>query len=63
MANRSFITGMLAFFGKLPGQSAMDFGKELKALSHTEKAEFHSMLVKQEGYESTDPPTVPKTNE
>ena len=41
----SFTTAMLDFFGKLPGQSTMDFATELKALTDADKAEFRAGLV------------------
>ena len=41
----SFTTAMLDFFGKLPGQSTMDFAAELKVLNEDEKAFFRAGLI------------------
>lgn len=41
----SFTTAMLDYFGKLPGQSTMDFAQELKGLSDADRAEFRAGLI------------------
>lgn len=44
---KPFAGVMKQYFGLLPGQSVMQFGTELKALSYNEKLEFHKMLTEQ----------------
>lgn len=55
MAPIAFTAAMIQYFGKLPGQSAMDFGRELKALSYPERMEFAKMLRQQAKIDCTDP--------
>ena len=40
----SFGMAMMNFFGKLPGQTAGDFLKELQALTAKDKADYTAML-------------------
>ncbi len=40
MPQVGFVKAMKDFFGLLPGQSILQFGAELRALSHEEKLEF-----------------------
>ena len=40
MSQIGFVKAMKDFFGLLPGQSVMQFGAELRALSHEEKLDF-----------------------
>jgi hypothetical protein len=42
--NYSLTTACLDFFGKLPGQSTLDFANELKQLTEADKAEFKAAL-------------------
>jgi hypothetical protein len=44
MPQIGFVKAMKDFFGPLPGQSVLQFGAELKALSHEEKREFAASL-------------------
>lgn len=41
----SFIQACREFFGQRPDQSAMDFMKEIKALSETDRAEIKAGLI------------------
>ena len=41
---KSFTAAMKEYFGLQPGQSIMDFGKEVAKLSYEEKVEFCEML-------------------
>jgi hypothetical protein len=45
------------FFGLRPGQTAMEFGKELQQLTYEDKQEIHAQLNAQ-GH-VCDPPTPP----
>jgi hypothetical protein len=54
-AKACFTKQMLDFFGRLPGQSAMQFAAELKALSEQDKRDFAAMLT-EAGY-PCDAPT------
>ncbi len=60
MAQKSFVAAMIGYFGKVGGQTAMDFGRELTALSMDEKLQFAAMLRTQPGYEETTDPMPPK---
>ncbi len=40
MPQSSFVKAMKDFFGLLPGQTVLEFGRELRALSHEEKVDF-----------------------
>lgn len=53
-ASWSFTGAMLDFFGKKPGDTAMGFQAELKALDPTDRAYFRAELTKV-GYEVTPP--------
>ena len=55
-ASWSFTGAMLDFFGKLPGMTAMDFQKELKALDTADRTYFRDQLATV-GYK-VDPPAV-----
>ncbi len=44
MPQIGFVKAMKDFFGPLPGQSVMQFGAELRSLSHEEKCEFAKEL-------------------
>lgn len=55
-----FVSQMRNFFGLLPGQSLLDFGKEIKALSFQEKLEFADML-NVAGF-PTQPPKPPSSS-
>lgn len=44
MPRIGFVKAMKDFFGLLPGQSVIQFGQELKALSHEEKLDFANGL-------------------
>lgn len=46
----TFMQACRDYFGLLPGQSSMDFGREVKALNDTDRKEIIEGLVKQ-GYE------------
>ena len=41
---KSFVRQMLDFFGPLPGQSKMQLGGEVQALSEQDKRDFADML-------------------
>lgn len=53
----SFVSGMKAFFGLKPGQTTLDFGKELKELSHEDKTYFAQRL-RDNGMNIADPVPV-----
>jgi hypothetical protein len=55
-AKAAFIKQMLDFFGRLPGQSPMQFAAEVKALSEQEKRDFAAMLT-EAGYPCDAPAT------
>ncbi len=40
MPQPSFVKAMKDYFGLLPGQTVLQFGRELRALSHEEKLGF-----------------------
>jgi hypothetical protein len=44
MQQTSFVKAMKDYFGLLPGQTVLQFGAELKALSFEEKCEFANGL-------------------
>lgn len=46
----TFMQACRDYFGLLPGQSAMDLGREVKALSEADRKEISEGLMKQ-GYE------------
>jgi hypothetical protein len=46
----TFMAACRTFFGLLPGQSSMDFGREVKALTPEDRAEITEGL-KAEGFE------------
>lgn len=54
MQQIGFVKAMKDYFGLLPGQSVLQFGTELKALSHAEKLDFANGLRSQ-GINCTDP--------
>jgi len=54
MPQIGFVKAMKDFFGPLPGQSVMQFGAELRALSHEDKLEFARGL-RAEGVNCVDP--------
>ncbi len=41
---QSFMSAMIDFFGLLPDQTRMQFGKEIQKLSEEDKAEFRAGL-------------------
>jgi hypothetical protein len=45
MKKLTFTKACLEFFGKLPGQSLMDFGEELKALTVKDRKELSEMFL------------------
>lgn len=50
---KSFMTGMLDYFGKQPGQTTQGFADEIKALTPQDKVDFATGL-EANGYEITD---------
>ena len=54
MQQIGFVKAMKDFFGPLPGQSIMQFGAELRALSHEEKLDFAQGL-RSIGIDCADP--------
>ena len=54
MSQIGFVKAMKDFFGPLPGQSIMQFGAELRALSHEEKLDFAQGL-RSIGIDCADP--------
>lgn len=44
MSQIGFVKAMKDYFGPLPGQSVLQFGAELKALSYEEKLDFANGL-------------------
>ena len=44
MTQSSFVKAMKDYFGLLPGQTVLQFGAELKALSYMDKCEFANGL-------------------
>jgi hypothetical protein len=54
----TFMAACRDFFGLKEGQTAMDFGKELKALTEKDRAEIKDGLTKL-GYEIIAAPGVP----
>lgn len=50
MKKMTFMNAARDYFGMLPGQKPMEFGREIKALSGPERDEFKTMLEGQ-GYE------------
>jgi hypothetical protein len=54
MPQTGFVKAMKEFFGLLPGQSLLQFGAELKALSHEEKRDFAQGL-RSIGIDCADP--------
>lgn len=58
--NKTFISAMKEYFGILPGQTAMGFGKEVQALSYEEKMDFHGMLNTQAGIQCDPPANLSK---
>ena len=54
MSQIGFVKAMKDFFGPLPGQSVMQFGAELRALSHEEKLDFAQGL-RSIGIDCADP--------
>ena len=53
----TFMQACRDYFGLLPGQTSLDFGKEVKALNDADRAEIQAGLEKQ-GYEIIGPLTV-----
>ncbi len=53
---KTFIQAMKGFFGLKEGETPMEFGREVMALSFKEREEFHRMLKAQEGFGDTEPP-------
>lgn len=49
LTKNSFVSAMMDYFGKLPGQTTMDFANELKALNTDDREEF-KRLLKDVGY-------------
>lgn len=45
METISFVSAVVRFFGPLPGQSKLDLGKEVKALTEQDRAELKPMLA------------------
>jgi hypothetical protein len=43
---KSLPTACIHFFGKLPGQTTVEFAAELKKLTDADKAEFRAALIK-----------------
>jgi hypothetical protein len=54
MPKTGFVKAMKDYFGLLPGQSVMQFGAELRALSDQEKHDFAQGL-RSIGIDCTDP--------
>ena len=54
----SFMSACKTFFGLMPGQGAMDFGRELLALTNPDRAEIAAGLAAN-GY-NIDPKTIEK---
>ena len=54
----SFMTTAREFFGMLPGQKAIDFGREVQALTDKDREEIAQGLER-EGY-VIDPASIPK---
>lgn len=54
----TFMAACRDYFGLMPGQTAMDFGKELKQLSDADRAEIKAGL-EANGYEIVAAPGVP----
>jgi hypothetical protein len=54
MPQVGFVKAMKDFFGLLPGQSVIQFGAELRALSHEEKLDFAKGL-RSIGIDCADP--------
>ena len=54
MSQIGFVKAMKDYFGPLPGQSIMQFGAELRALSHEEKLDFAQGL-RSIGIDCADP--------
>ena len=54
MPQTGFVKAMKDFFGPLPGQNIMQFGAELRALSHEEKLDFAQGL-RAVGIDCADP--------
>lgn len=53
----NFIAAMLHYFGKLPNETTVEFGQEIKSLTDQDRGEFRDMLIGQ-GYPllvSSDP--------
>jgi hypothetical protein len=58
MKKLTFMAACRDFFGVREGQTAMDFGKELKQLTEADRAEIKAGL-QQNGYEIIAAPGVP----
>ena len=54
MSQIGYVKAMKDYFGLLPGQTVMQFGVELKALTHEEKLDFARGL-RSTGIDCTDP--------
>jgi len=54
MPQVGFVKAMKDYFGVLPGQSVIQFGRELKALSYEEKLDFAKGL-RSIGIDCSDP--------
>ena len=54
MPRIGFVKAMMNYFGLLPGQTALQFGAELRALSYEEKLDFANGL-RSLGIDCADP--------
>lgn len=55
---KAFIIACNEYFGKLPGQTMLEFKKEVDALTPKDKAELAPLLAKHFGEEVTTPPVA-----